>query len=126
MFILTYVCALLYHSHTTEIHGHIFRRLESESHWAKEEDNVAPPINDAPPIILSLKDESYRKIMFTAFQKLGDQPSNSRDFDEESRVREETYALLKSMGRKLMKYRNYRSKSDELVELDEKAARESK
>ena len=119
------VCAHLYHSHITGIHSDIFRRLESKAHWAKEEENVAP-INDAPPIILSLKDESYRHIMFTAFQKLGDQPSNSRDFDEENRVKEETYALLKSMGRKLMKYRNYRSKSDELVELDEKAARESK
>ena len=124
MLILTYVCALLYHSHITGIHSDIFRRLESKAHWAKEEDNVAP-INDAPPIILSLKDESYRHIMFTAFQKLGDHRSADRDSDEENRVKEETYTLLKSTGRKLMKYRDYRSDKFELVELDEEAARES-
>ena len=114
------MCALI----ITGIHSDIFRRLESKAHWAKEEENVAP-INDAPPIILSLKDESYRHIMFTAFQKLGDQPSNSRDSDEENRVKEETYALLKGSGRKLMKYRDYRSDKFEVVELDEEAARES-
>ena len=119
MFILTYVCVLIYHSHITGIHSDIFRRLESKAHWAKEEDNVAPPI------ILSLKDESYRHIMFTAFQKLGDQPSRSRDSDEENRVKKETYALLKGSGRKLMKYRDYQRDKFELVELDEEAARES-
>ena len=113
MFILT--CASFIIFIMTEIHSHICRRLESQSHWAKDN-----------PIILSLKDAHYRQIMFTAFQKLGAHPYSSRDAGEEKRVREETYNLLKSMGRKLMKYRDFRRNKDEFVELDEKAARQSK
>ena len=114
----------------TEIHSHICRRLESQSHWAKD-NPIILSLKDSHwakdnPIILSLKDAHYRQIMFTAFQKLGAHPYSSRDAGEEKRVREETYNLLKSMGRKLMKYRDYRRNKDEFVELDEKAARQSK
>ena len=113
-FILTF--ALFHNLPNIEIFNDI-TRVKS-----KPQKEAPPP----PPIILSLLDPTYKQVMFAAFQKLGAKHSTSRDFDEESRVKEETYNLFKSTGRKLMKYRNYRDKEEGFVEVDEKAARDSK
>ena len=81
--------------------------------------------NDTPPIILSLKDANYRQVMFAAFQKLGALDTSDRDYNEERRVKDETYNLFKSTGRKMVMYLN-RNVKDGLIEVDEKAARDSK
>ncbi len=95
------------------------KRLESKSHSDAAEEK-------ATPIILSLKDSSYKQVMFAAFQKLGARCTHARDVKEEKRVKEETYNLLKSTGRKLMKYRNFRDPKEGFVEIGDKAALDSK
>ena len=114
VYILTFV--LFNNLSMKEIFNDILR-VKSKSHEAEEE---------ATPIILSLLDPTYKQVMFAAFQKLGAKHASDRDPNEENRVKGETYNLLKSTGRKFMKYRNYRSRKEGFVEIDEKAARESK
>ena len=118
------------HEAEEETKSHSVEEEATTSHYVAEEEVtpiIVPSLNDsATPIILSLLDPTYKQVMFAAFQQLGAKQSFARDIDEENRVKEETYNLLKSTGRKLMKYRNYRDRKKEFVEIDEKAARESK
>lgn len=100
-----------------EIFADIRNRLESKSHWAEEDSS-----NDID-IILSLRDPNYKHVIFTANQKLGTHPN--RDNDEEMRVKEEVFNMLKISGGRFMCYQNGKRPQEGLIEVDEKTARKS-
>jgi len=90
----------------------------------EDDSNSSLPVqesgNDA---ILSMKNANYKTIMFSFFRQLKTHAVHERDKDEEKRVKNEAFALLKSLGGRMMKYRNRMKPSDGLVEVDEKTAR---
>lgn len=77
-------------------------------------------------IILSMKDENYKKIMFSFFRQLKVHAVKERDRDEERRVRNEAYDFLNGLGGRMLKYRNRMKPEDGLVDVDEKTVRASK
>jgi len=99
-----------------EISNDIYRRLESASHWAGE--------NSPSDIILSLRDDNYRQVMYTAFRELG--TDNDNDDDAENRVKDATFAFLKGSGERFMRYRDGKRPDKGLITVDEKTARNSK
>lgn len=90
----------------------------------EDDSNSSLPVqasgNDA---ILSMKNANYKTIMFSFFRQLKTHAVHERDRNEEKRVKNEAFALLKSLGGRMMKYRNRMKPSDGLVEVDEKTAR---
>jgi len=62
--------------------------------------------------------------MYTAFQELG--TDRDRDYDEEKRVKDAVFTLLKSSGGRFMSYRNGKRPEEGLIIVDEKTARQSK
>ena len=77
-------------------------------------------------IVLSMMNPNYKSIMFSYFQKLGATPKELRDEDEEERVEQEVFALLKKVGGgRFVKYINFRSPQLGVVEVDERTARAS-
>ena len=90
----------------------------------EDDSNSSLPVqgsgNDA---ILSMKNANYKAIMFSFFRQLKAHVVHERDRNEEKRVKNEAFALLKSLGGRMMKYRNRMKPADGIVDVDEKTAR---
>ena len=77
-------------------------------------------------IILSLKDSTYKTIMHQYYRKLDETMLNGvRNEDEEKRVKEEVYTLLKNAGGRLLKYEDHRRPDLGFIHVDEETARNS-
>jgi hypothetical protein len=75
-------------------------------------------------IILSLKDSTYKTIMYQYFRKLDENIKNgARDEEEERKIKEEVYNLLKNAGGRLLNYADYRKPNLGFIQVDEEAAR---
>jgi len=75
-------------------------------------------------IILSLKDSTYKTIMHQYYRKLDETMLNGvRNEDEEKRVKEEVYTLLKNAGGRLLKYEDHRRPDLGFIHVDEETAR---
>ena len=102
--------------------------VESSQHHDNRSFNFSDALTEhnGSIIIISMKDPNYKAIMFSSFQKLGAVPKHERDEDEEERVKEEVFHLLKkSGGGRFMNYVNFRFPKEGVVEVDETAARKS-
>lgn len=77
-------------------------------------------------MILSLKDEQYRTVMFKAFRKLGAKKESERDKDIERQTKMDVFNSFKDSGVRMVKHINYRKPDLGLVEADDAYARDSK
>ncbi len=92
----------------------------------EEDDKSSLPVPSGNDIILSMKDEKYKMIMFSFFRQLKVHAVKERNRDEEKRVRNEAYDFLNGLGGRMMKYRNRMKPAEGLVDVNEKTARASK
>ena len=86
-------------------------------------DTFQPTDND---MILSLKDEQYRTVMFKAFRKLGAKKESERDKDLERQTKMDVFNSFKDSGIRMVKHINYRKPDLGLMEADDAYARDSK
>ena len=77
-------------------------------------------------IILSLKDSTYKTIMYQYFRKLDDNMKDGvRDEMEERKTKDEVYNLLNNAGGRLLNYADYRRPNLGFIQVSEVTARTS-
>ena len=77
-------------------------------------------------IILSLKENTYKTIMYQYFRKLEDNANSGlKDNEEENKARDEVLELLKDDGGRLLDPVHFDEPSLGFIELDEETARQS-
>ena len=86
-------------------------------------DSFQPTAND---MVISLKDEQYREVLFKAYRKLGAKKEQERDKDLERQVKLDVFNSFKNSGTRFVKHINYRKPDLGLIEADDVYARESK
>lgn len=75
-------------------------------------------------IVLSLKDSTYKTIMYQYFRKL-EETKQDGDKAEDEEIREEVFTLLKNAGGRLLKYKEHRRPEMGFIHMDDETARTS-
>ena len=75
-------------------------------------------------IVLSLKDSTYKTIMYQYFRKL-EETKQDGDKAEDEEIREEVFTLLKNAGGRLLKYKEHRKPEMGFIHMDDETARTS-
>lgn len=75
-------------------------------------------------IVLSLKDSTYKTIMYQYFRKLEETKQDGVGAEDEE-IREEVFTLLKNAGGRLLKYKEHRRPEMGFIHMDDETARTS-